>query len=113
MELARRSPLLRNVRTFGQDDSPQLEVDIDQEKAGAFGLPLDAINTDLSAAWGGKYVNDFVDRSRVKKVYVQADAPFRMKPEDFNRWYFRNDKGEMVPFTSIGEARWTYGPHAA
>ena len=102
--------LLRNVRTFGQDDSPQLEVDIDQEKAGAFGLPLDAINTDLSAAWGGKYVNDFVDRSRVKKVYVQADAPFRMKPEDFNRWYFRNDKGEMVPFTSIGEARWTYGP---
>ena len=56
------------------------------------------------------YVNDFVDRSRVKKVYVQADAPFRMKPEDFNRWYFRNDKGEMVPFTSIGEARWTYGP---
>lgn len=93
MELARRSPLLRNVRTFGQDDSPQLEVDIDQEKAGAFGLPLDAINTDLSAAWGGKYVNDFVDRSRVKKVYVQADAPFRMKPEDFNRWYFRNDKG--------------------
>ena len=110
MELARRSPLLRNVRTFGQDDSPQLEVNIDQEKAGAFGLPLDAINTDLSAAWGGKYVNDFVDRSRVKKVYVQADAPFRMKPEDFNRWYFRNDKGEMVPFTSIGEARWTYGP---
>lgn len=110
MELARRSPLLRNVRTFGQDDSPQLEVDIDQEKAGAFGLPLDAINTELSAAWGGKYVNDFVDRSRVKKVYVQADAPFRMKPEDFNRWYFRNDKGEMVPFTSIGEARWTYGP---
>ena len=73
-------------------------------------MPLDAINTDLSAAWGGKYVNDFVDRSRVKKVYVQADAPFRMKPEDFNRWYFRNDKGEMVPFTSIGEARWTYGP---
>lgn len=56
-------------------------------------MPLDAINTDLSAAWGGKYVNDFVDRSRVKKVYVQADAPFRMKPEDFNRWYFRNDKG--------------------
>ena len=110
MELARRSPLLRNVRTFGQDDSPQLEVSIDQEKAGAFGLSLDAINADLSAAWGGKYVNDFVDRSRVKKVYVQADAPFRMKPEDFKRWYFRNDKGEMVPFTSIGEARWTYGP---
>ena len=110
MELARRSPLLRNVRTFGQDDSPQLEVSIDQEKAGAFGLALDAINADLSAAWGGKYVNDFVDRSRVKKVYVQADAPFRMKPEDFKRWYFRNDKGEMVPFTSIGEARWTYGP---
>ena len=110
MDLARRSPLLRNVRTFGQDDSPQLEVVIDQEKAGAFGLSLDAINTDLSAAWGGKYVNDFVDRSRVKKVYVQADAPFRMKPEDFNRWYFRNDNGEMVPFTSIGEARWTYGP---
>ena len=110
LELARRSPLLRNVRAYGQDDTPQLEVTVDQEKAGAFGLSLDDINTDLSAAWGGKYVNDFVDRSRVKKVYVQADAPFRMLPEDFDRWYFRNGKGEMVPFRSIGEAHWTYGP---
>ena len=110
LELARKSPLLRNVRAYGQDDTPQLEVTVDQEKAGAFGLSLDDINTDLSAAWGGKYVNDFVDRSRVKKVYVQADAPFRMLPEDFDRWYFRNGKGEMVPFRSIGEAHWTYGP---
>ena len=110
MELARRSPLLRNVRTFGQDDSPQLEVDIDQEKAGAFGLPLDAINTDLSAAWGGKYVNDFVDRSRVKKVYVQGDAPFRMVPEDMEKWFFRNSKGEMVPFSSFASAHWEYAP---
>ena len=110
LELARRSPLIRNVRAYGQDDTPQLEVTVDQEKAGAFGLSLDDINTDLSAAWGGKYVNDFVDRSRVKKVYVQADAPFRMLPEDFDRWYFRNGKGEMVPFRSIGEAHWTYGP---
>ncbi len=101
---------LQDQAGLGHEALIAARVDIDQEKAGAFGLPLDAINTDLSAAWGGKYVNDFVDRSRVKKVYVQADAPFRMKPEDFNRWYFRNDKGEMVPFTSIGEARWTYGP---
>lgn len=85
MELARRNPLLRDVRTFGQDNSPQLEVDIDQEKAGAFGLPLDAINADLSATWDGRYVNDSVDRSRVKKVYVQTDTPFRMEPEDFSR----------------------------
>ena len=110
IRLARQSPLLRNVRVYGQDDAPQLEILIDQEKAGAFGLSIDAVNTDLAAAWGGKYVNDFVDRSRVKKVYVQADAPFRMRPEDFERWYFRNDRGEMVPFASIGEARWTYGP---
>lgn len=110
LELARKSPLLRNVRAYGQDDTPQLEVTIDQEKAGAFGLSLDDVNADLSAAWGGKYVNDFVDRSRVKKVYVQADAPFRMVPEDFHRWHFRNRQGEMVPFTSVGEAKWTYGP---
>ncbi len=108
--LARRSPLLRNVRAYGQDDAPQLEVVLDQEKAGAFGLNIDAVNADLAAAWGGKYVNDFVDRSRVKKVYVQADGPFRMLPEDFGRWHFRNSEGEMVPFSSIGEAYWTYGP---
>ena len=110
IELAQRSPLLRNVRAYGQDDTPQLEVTIDQEKAGAFGLALDDVNADLAAAWGGRYVNDFVDRGRVKKVYVQADAPFRMLPEDFQLWHFRNGKGEMVPFASIGEARWTYGP---
>ena len=110
IDLARKSPLLRNIRAYGQDDAPQLEVTIDQAKAVAFGLSLDAVNTDLAAAWGGKYINDFVDRSRVKKVYTQADGPFRMSPEDFNRWYFRNDRGEMVPFSAIGESHWTYGP---
>ena len=73
-------------------------------------MPLDAINTDLSAAWGGKYVNDFVDRSRVKKVYVQADAPFRMKPEDFNRWYFRNDKGRDGAVHVHRRGPLAYGP---
>ena len=110
LAMARNSPKLFNPHTTSLDDIPQVRLDIDDLKAGAYSLSAAAINSNLNAAWGGTYVNDFVDRSRVKKVYVQADAPFRMKPEDFNRWYFRNDKGEMVPFTSIGEARWTYGP---
>ena len=108
--MAARDPLLTRVRTHGQDDTPQLQIDIDQEKAGAYGLSLADVNDTLSTAWGGTYVNDFVHKSRVKKVYVQGDAPFRMTPEDFNHWHFRNNRGEMVPFASFARAHWMFGP---
>lgn len=110
LELARRSPLLSNVRANGQDDTPQLQLDIDQEKAGAFGLSMKDVNDDLSTAWGGTYVNDFIDKGRVKKVYVQAEASARMVPEDFKKWHFRNRNGDMVPFATFATADWTYGP---
>ncbi len=110
LELANQSPLLWNVRANALEDTPQLQINMDDRKARAFGLNLEDVNADLSTAWGGNYVNDFVDRNRVKRVYVQADAPFRMKPEDFNRWYFRNAEGEMVPFAAFGTAEWTFGP---
>jgi multidrug efflux pump len=100
---------LVGVRPNGQDDTPQLIIDVDQAKAGAMGLTTADINSALSAALGGAYVNDFVDRGRVKKVYVQADAPFRMKPEDLDRWYVRNSSGEMAPFSAFATSHWTIG----
>ncbi|HEX9783119.1 MAG TPA: efflux RND transporter permease subunit, partial [Opitutaceae bacterium] len=105
--MAAADPRLRNVRPNGLDDTPQYKLDIDSEKASALGLTLADINSTLSAAWGSAYVNDFIDRGRVKKVYLQADAPFRMLPEDVNQWYVRNRAGEMVPFSSFSTGRWT------
>ncbi|MBV9549567.1 MAG: efflux RND transporter permease subunit, partial [Alphaproteobacteria bacterium] len=110
--LAARDPLLAGVRPNSLDDTPQLHVDIDQAKAGALGVPLSAINSTLSAAWGSAYINDFVDRGRVKQVYMQGDAPYRTTPEDLNRWYVRANNGEMTPFSSFATARWTVGPAA-
>jgi len=104
------APLQPGGRREGKDTTPQLQIDIDQEKAGAYGLSLADVNDTLSTAWGGTYVNDFVHKSRVKKVYVQGDAPFRMTPEDFNHWHFRNNRGEMVPFASFARAHWMFGP---
>ncbi|MGY0556712.1 efflux RND transporter permease subunit [Lysobacter sp. A421] len=106
---AAQNPVLANVRPNGQEDSPQLRLDIDQEKASALGLSTATINATLSAAWGGQYIDDFIDRGRVKRVMLQADAPFRMVPEDFNQWTVRNNAGEMVPFSAFGTSRWTYG----
>ena len=106
---AAQSKLLANVRPNGQEDTPQFHIDIDKEKAAALGLSLADINATLSAAWGGQYIDDFVDRGRVKRVYVQADAPFRMTPEDFNLWSVRNSQGQMVPFAAFGSSRWDYG----
>ncbi|MGY1424569.1 efflux RND transporter permease subunit [Lysobacter sp. A289] len=106
---AAQSPVLVNVRPNGQEDSPQLRLDIDQEKASALGLSTANINSTLSAAWGGQYIDDFIDRGRVKRVMLQADAPFRMVPEDFNQWSVRNNAGEMVPFSAFGTSRWAYG----
>ncbi len=107
--LARQNPGLTNVRANGLDDTPQYRLEIDQEKAGALGLSLADINRTLSTAWGSSYVNDFIDKGRVKKVYLQADAPFRMQPEDLDRWYVRNAQGRMVPFSAFATARWTLG----
>ncbi|WP_066682100.1 efflux RND transporter permease subunit [Caulobacter sp. CCH9-E1] len=107
--MASQDPNLVGVRPNGQDDTPQLKIEVDQAKAGAMGLTTADINSALSAAWGGSYVNDFIDRGRVKKVYIQADAPYRMTPEDLNRWYVRNNQGQMVPFPAFATASWTYG----
>jgi multidrug efflux pump len=108
--LAAKDPLLAGVRPNGQDDTPQLHVDIDQDRAGALGLSQADIDDTLSAAWGGQFINDFIDRGRVKRVYIQGDAPFRTSPEDIGRWYVRSASGEMAPFTSFSSFDWTVGP---
>ncbi|WP_193164194.1 efflux RND transporter permease subunit [Microbulbifer hainanensis] len=106
---AGKDPLLANVRPNGQEDTPQFSVDIDTAKAAALGLSIASINSTLSAAWGGQYIDDFIDRGRVKRVYMQSDAPFRMVPEDFRLWSVRNDKGEMVPLSAFASFHWKYG----
>ncbi|NTX62079.1 efflux RND transporter permease subunit [Myxococcus sp. CA051A] len=106
---ASQSSLLANVRPNGQEDTPQFRVDVDVAKASALGLATAEINNTLSVAWGGQYIDDFIDRGRVKRVFIQADAPFRMAPEDFNRWSVRNVKGEMVPFSAFASPRWGSG----
>ncbi|MGE8287037.1 MAG: efflux RND transporter permease subunit, partial [Stenotrophomonas sp.] len=107
--LAGKSPKLANVRPNGLDDTPQLRLDIDVAKAGAHGLSLDTINSTLATAWGSSYIDDFIDRGRVKRVYVQADDGFRMNPEDFSLWTVKNNAGEMVPFSAFASQRWDYG----
>ena len=101
--------LLVRVRPNGLEDTPQFKLDVDQEKAQALGVSLSDINQTISTALGGTYVNDFIDHGRVKKVYVQADAPFRMLPGDINNLYVRSANGEMVPFSTFSSARWIYG----
>jgi len=107
--LAAKDPALVAVRPNGQEDTPQFRVDIDTVHAGALGLSMADINSTLAAAWGSAYVNDFIDKGRVKKVYMQADAPFRMVPEDMDKWYVRNTQGDMVPFSMFARGRWSYG----
>ncbi len=106
---AAKNHKLFGTRPNGQEDTPQYSVNIDQEKASALNIGLSDIDTTLSTAWGGTYVNDFIDRGRVKKVYVQADKDFRMQPEDLGRWYVRNSGGDMVPFSAFSSGEWTYG----
>ncbi|TGR28921.1 MULTISPECIES: efflux RND transporter permease subunit [unclassified Mesorhizobium] len=107
--LAGQSKLLANTRPNGQEDQPQFSVDIDQEKASALGVSLADINNTLSSAWGSDYVNDFIDRGRVKPVYMQSDANFRMQPEDLDKWQVRNASGAMVPFSAFASSHWTFG----
>ena len=107
--LAMKNPKLIAVRPNGQDDSPQFKLDIDDVRAGVLGIPPADINNILTTAWGSSYVNDFIQNGRVKKVYLQADAKYRMLPEDIKSWYVRNERGEMVPFSAFATAHWQYG----
>lgn len=106
---AGQSKLLANVRPNGQEDTPQLRIDVDVAKASAHGLDNAAVNNTLSAAWGSSYIDDFIDRGRVKRVYVQADDKFRMNPGDFAMWSVKNRAGEMVPFSAFASMRWDFG----
>ncbi|MCF2916345.1 MULTISPECIES: efflux RND transporter permease subunit [unclassified Pseudoalteromonas] len=107
--MAAQNPVLSGVRPNGQEDKPELELDIDLAKAEALGLTQADINNTLSTAWGSSYVNDFIDRGRVKKVYLQGTPESRMVPEDLDEWYVRNNNGDMVPFTAFAHSYWTYG----
>ncbi len=108
--LAAQNPKLAGVRPNGLRDEPQYQLLIDDEKARAQGVALSDINQTLSIAWGGSYVNDFIDRGRVKKVYLQGEAGARMNPEDLDKWFVRNDQGRMVPFSAFASGQWIYGP---
>ena len=107
--MSMQNSVVTKVRPNGLDDMPMYQIDIDQEKASALGLSLADINASMSTILGSTYVNDFIDKDRVKKVYVQGDAPFRMLPEDVNRWYVRNAQGGMVPFSAFSTTQWTLG----
>ncbi|WP_437615971.1 efflux RND transporter permease subunit [Erwinia sp. V71] len=107
--MAAQNPALQMVRPNGMNDEPQYQILIDDEKVQALKLSLSDVNDTLSAAWGSTYVNDFNDRGRVKKVYIQGDAGSRISPEDFNKWYVRNSDGEMVSFASFATGKWIYG----
>ncbi|EKG36369.1 efflux RND transporter permease subunit [Pseudomonas sp. SZ57] len=107
--MAAQSKILAGVRPNGLNDEPQYQLIIDDERASALGITLSDINNTLSIALGGSYVNDFIDRGRVKKVYIQGDAGARMTPEDLKKWYVRNSAGEMVPFSAFASGKWSYG----
>jgi len=107
--MAAKHPALTAVRPNGLNDEPQYQLQIDDEKARALGVPLSAINQTLSIGWGSSYVNDFIDRGRVKRVYMQGEASSRMNPEDLEKWFVRNDAGEMVPFSAFASGEWVFG----
>ncbi len=107
--MAAQNPKLMGVRPNGLSDVPQFKINIDHEKASALGLSLNEINKTLQIAWGSSYVNDFLDKGRIKRVYMQADKEHRMMPEDIEKWYVRNNQGQMIPFHNFSTAEWTYG----
>ena len=107
--MAAQDPSLSGVRPNGLEDVPQFKIDIDHEKASAFGVSIADINATLQTAWGSSYVNDFVHEGRIKKVFMQGDAPYRMNPADVDIWHVRNSNGEMVPFSSFSSGRWSFG----
>ncbi|GGZ17074.1 efflux RND transporter permease subunit [Novosphingobium colocasiae] len=108
--MAAQNKALVGVRPNSVDDAPQLSVNVDRNKARALGLDLSTVNNTIATAWGGSYVNDFIDRGRVKRVYVQADAPYRMAPDDIGDLYVRGANGTMAPFTAFSSIDWHQGP---
>ena len=106
---ASQSPLVVQVRPNGMDDTPQLKLNIDYEKAMSLGVTPSAINTTISAAWGSAYIDNFMDRNRVKKVYLQAEAKDRMSESDLSKWYVKSNSGNMVPFNAFASSEWSYG----
>jgi multidrug efflux pump len=106
--MASKSPLLVGVRPNGQEDTPEYKITIDQQKASALGLSLAEVNKVLSVGWGSSYVNDFIDRGRVKKVFMQGQPDSRMVPEDLSKWFARNNAGAMVPFSAFASGEWVY-----
>jgi len=109
LALAAQDPRLVRVRPNGLDDVPEYRADVDWAKAGALGIPINSIHNTIAAAFGSAYVNDFIQGGRVKRVYAQADAPYRMLPEDLQKLYVRNTTGKMVPFASLASGHWTSG----
>ena len=107
--MAAKNPVLTKVRPNGLEDVSEYRIDVDWEKAGALGVPITAIHNTISAAFGSAYVNDFIQGGRVKRVFVQADAPFRMLPKDLEKLYVRNSAGKMVPFSSFASGHWSSG----
>jgi multidrug efflux pump len=109
LQLASKDPAIGMLRPNGLDDEPQYQLDIDWERASALGLTVASISDSLAAGWGSSYINQFLDRGRVKKVFIQGDANTRMLPQDLDRWYIRNVTGQMIPFSAFSSAHWTYG----
>ncbi|RJG40317.1 efflux RND transporter permease subunit [Motilimonas pumila] len=107
--MASQNPNLVGVRPNGQEDAPMFKINIDHGKLRALGVDIDDVNNILGAAWGSAYVNDFIDRGRVKKVYIQGEPQYRMQPEDIDAWYVRNHEGEMVPFSAFANGVWEFG----
>ncbi|MDB5461841.1 MAG: hydrophobe/amphiphile efflux family protein [Phenylobacterium sp.] len=107
---ARNDPVLTGVRQNSLDDNPTLNVAIDEEKVGALGISPAQVDQTLTAAWGGNYVDDFVDRGRVKRVYVQGDAQYRSRPEDLANWFVRSSSGGMAPFSAFSLSSWALAP---
>jgi hydrophobe/amphiphile efflux-1 (HAE1) family protein len=107
--IASKDPRIGLVRPNGLDDEPQYKLDLDWEKASALGLSIGTVNDTLGAGWGSSYINQFVDRNRVKRVFLQGNPPSRMLPQDLDRWYVRNGAGQMVPFSTFAAAHWTWG----
>jgi len=109
LRMAAKDPRLTKVRPNGLDDVPEYRVDVDWERAGALGVPITSIHNTISAAFGSSYVNNFIQGGRVKRVFLQADAPYRMLPKDIEKLYVRNTMGKMVPFSAFASAHWSAG----
>ena len=107
---ARGDPELAQIRQNALEDVPSLSIDIDQQKVGVLGITQASVDNTISTVWGGTYVNDFIDAGRVKRVYVQGDAPYRSRPEDLANWFVRTSAGTMTPFSSIAQTHWATQP---